>query len=690
MAKIGLALSGGGFRATLFHLGVLRFLKDVDLLSSVSDIASVSGGSILAAHLTLNWDRYNGTDEEFDEAVGEVVSFVQFDVRNHVVRRLPLQYPARIFSRLARYPSRNLTPNAILEKCYQRYLYGDTCMYELPESPMLHILATSVSNGGLSVFNRNGLYVQQRTEAGEVVFSYVPGKMARIPRVVGASSAFPGFFPPVEFTAEDLGVRDGEFPTEYFTDGGVYDNLGIRAFTWLKELGTQFDEVFVSDAGKPFQVLSDNSLGFIGQSVRASDILWDRVWQLERENFAKETGFAFIPITDSVAEDEDPTLHPVVQAEVQTIRTDLDRFSDFEINGLAQHGYEVARKVFRNTHADSGKDIPKGEGWAPIPAKQLPGPGIPKKSPSGGSAPTKVARDLRKSAARRVWTTLLDLRDWPSYIYIALAIFLFCYLPFQVYELYKQSQVQAQVIDSIASGNPDIHDILDLLDRNPLTDWSPMDVEDIDEPSPEKETVVELLDYSRIIDLRHWHPEKSNREDQGGVYIKDRVMLMIPENAASAEGWDPKIVFSYPSLFKDVEFRQPEQRFPGQIRRLTKPVMEYGLERQTYEVEYDLTELSRGEPGTITNEMLVRIPAKISRAPFATRFKTDLLTVWMLFPEDRPYVNYELVRYPIDKSEAPTVMNSRYRINHPYGSLIGWSVVNPEVGQVYECRWTDE
>lgn len=689
MAKLGLALSGGGFRATLFHLGVLRFLKDVDLLSSVTDIASVSGGSILAAHLTLNWDRYNGTDEDFDEAVGEIVSFVKFDVRNHVVRRLPLQYPARLISQLVRYPSRNLTPNAILEKCYEQYLYGDTCLYQLPAQPMLHILATSVSNGGLSVFNRNGLYVQQRTEDGEVRFDHVPGKMASIPRVVGASSAFPGFFPPVEFTAADLGVRDGEFPTEYFTDGGVYDNLGIRAFTWLKQLGSEFDEVFVSDAGKPFQILSDNSLGFIGQSVRASDILWDRVWQLERENFAKETGFAFIPITESVAEDEDPTLHPVVQAEVQTIRTDLDHFSDMEINGLAQHGYEVARKVFKATHGDQISKVPSGEGWAPVPAKRLPGPGVTKRPPDGVAPPTKVARSLRKSATRRVWSTLLDPCDWPSYLYVALAIFVFGFLPFQVYKLYEKSHVQAAMIDSIAKGNPDISEILSLLDRNPLANWNAMEVEEIDEPTADQEAIVEILDHSRILDLRHWDPVAKGREEQGGVYIKDRVMFMIPEDASTGKAWDPKIVFSYPSMFKDIEFRQPDQRFPAQIRRMSTPVMEFGLERQSFEVEYDLSDLARGEPTTVTIEMFVRIPAKVSRAPFATRFNTDLLTVWMLFPEDRPYVNYELVSYPIDKSMPPTVMNSRYRINHPYGSLIGWSVANPVVGQVYECRWTD-
>ena len=49
MPKIGLALSGGGFRGTLYHLGVIRFLRDAQILPDVTHITSVSGGSILAA-----------------------------------------------------------------------------------------------------------------------------------------------------------------------------------------------------------------------------------------------------------------------------------------------------------------------------------------------------------------------------------------------------------------------------------------------------------------------------------------------------------------------------------------------------------------------------------------------------------------------------------------------------------------
>src|SRR5277367_884894 len=96
MKRIGLALSGGGFRATLYHLGLVRFLRDAGLLSKVTHITSVSGGSILAAHVVLNWDRYNGSANEFDAAAREFLEFVRLDVRNRITRRFPLTLPLRL------------------------------------------------------------------------------------------------------------------------------------------------------------------------------------------------------------------------------------------------------------------------------------------------------------------------------------------------------------------------------------------------------------------------------------------------------------------------------------------------------------------------------------------------------------------------------------------------------------------
>jgi predicted acylesterase/phospholipase RssA len=147
MKKLGLALSGGGFRASLYHLGLVRFLRDAGLLSQVTHIASVSGGSTFSAHLVLNWSRYCGSDEEFDAAAAEFLSFVRMNVRSRILRRSPLTAPAYWIRRLLGKSNRRLTPTGLLERDYEKFLYGDVSLFELPQNPKLHILATNLSEG---------------------------------------------------------------------------------------------------------------------------------------------------------------------------------------------------------------------------------------------------------------------------------------------------------------------------------------------------------------------------------------------------------------------------------------------------------------------------------------------------------------------------------------------------------------
>jgi predicted acylesterase/phospholipase RssA len=495
--RIGLALSGGGFRATLYHLGMVRYLRDAGLLRSVSHITSVSGGSVLAGHLVLNWDRYCGDSSDFDSAAQEVLKFVRLDVRNRIVRRYPLMLAtgfARWATRLN--DQRPMTRTMLLEKHYQRHLFGDTCLYQLPSSPELHILCTNLSSGGLSSFTRSGLLVEQRTKSGKSTMQLQRVGLATVPMAVAASSAFPGFFPPMELSARTVGALEGEFQTQYFTDGGVYDNLGVRMFhhitqqlqtglrtadfvdvgqamhAWnqaaqqqeatplsrlveiytsspaigrdnstgileepqeftrglntllattelqrdqqlldmlhetsacdspakhdngssngdsngssngdsngssdreahskrerlarnrqllqqvfqrttgqaaLRPKGQPFDVILASDAGKKIQVTGSERMGgFLRTALRSSDILMDRVWQLEQDHFKNAKGFIFSPITRIVSQEDDPTApHPEVQLQISHIRTDMDHFSDREVSGLIRHGYCVIRR----------------------------------------------------------------------------------------------------------------------------------------------------------------------------------------------------------------------------------------------------------------------------------------------------------------------------------------------------------
>ncbi len=90
---------------------------------------------------------------------------------------------------------------------------------------------------------------------------------------------------------------------------------------------------------------------------------------------------------------------------------------------------------------------------------------------AGPAIETRLARLLQQSSQRRVLSTLVDWRDWPSYIYMVLAFVLLFFLPLQVYQLYRKSQMQADIIKSIAAGDPDIHQILELGTSDPTANW---------------------------------------------------------------------------------------------------------------------------------------------------------------------------------------------------------------------------
>ena len=51
--RLGLCLSGGGFRASLFHIGVLAAMAEREMLHRVEALSTVSGGSIIGAYYYL-------------------------------------------------------------------------------------------------------------------------------------------------------------------------------------------------------------------------------------------------------------------------------------------------------------------------------------------------------------------------------------------------------------------------------------------------------------------------------------------------------------------------------------------------------------------------------------------------------------------------------------------------------------
>lgn len=74
----------------------------------------MSGGSILAAHLVLNWDSYASDTRAFDAVTEDLLAFVRSDVRGRVVRRWMLHLLPRLIL------PRQWTFIALLQREYQR------------------------------------------------------------------------------------------------------------------------------------------------------------------------------------------------------------------------------------------------------------------------------------------------------------------------------------------------------------------------------------------------------------------------------------------------------------------------------------------------------------------------------------------------------------------------------------------
>jgi len=838
MRKIGLALSGGGFRATLYHLGLVRFLRDAGILPNVTHITSVSGGSILAAHLALNWDRYNGSANDFDAAAAELLAFVRLDVRNRIVRRFPLAAPLRWLQRLLLLGSnRALSRAGLLEDHYRRYLYGDTSLSELPARPQLHILATNLSEGCICSFNRNGLLIQRRQADGTFRFDHLHIGLATVPMAVAASSAFPAFFPPLELSGADVGAPAGAFPVQAFTDGGVFDNLGVRLFrclerTWLAEapltrhdfldfdtaaaalaaastsgeetplrrlaqvlvapagqptplllagggaaaeplalappagagdgrerllsglsdlllhyqfhreplfaalkledthaqallhrsrsngrtldigdqawmnrhlleaafhlatgipcfrrLNSGLDGVLVSDVGKSFEVQGNGRAGgLIRTAVRATDILMDRVWQLEKETFGETPGFTFAPITGIIDPADDPTaLPPEVQRQAANIRTDLDRFSPLEISSLVRHGYCVGRQACRSRPELFGANLPADTSWDPAPAP----PSVP--APSHRSTLSRVptratveARTLQASALRRIWSTLLDYRDWVSYIYVPLLVPILVVMPYLAVKSYQRSHRMKVLIESLAGSGPELEEMTRLLDRGPEPPWVGVEPEEVGRLDVPDFKGFEVLEDSCIIDLRAWGPARKGEAGARTMVMRHLRVHKLTEH----HGTDP---FRIPLLSSSprVAVRFPPQQLDASLR-VSRERGSAGNKRSAWEVVFDFGKVPPGEVVDLVYNCLIfrgEEDGEMRALHFPVQVATAELKLWMLMPEGKEYQQFGLIRYRTDQPGSIEAVKLAAEYLAEDATILALKVLALNPGYTYELRW---
>jgi len=254
---MALCLSGGGYRAMLFHTGVLWRLNEIGLLPKLNRISSVSGGSITAGVLALNWKKLRFQDGVASNFTDEIV--------NPIMR---LGGRSIDVSSVFRGSFWFGTIGDKMTRAYRKHLFGDATLQDIIDeqpgvSPRFVFNATNVQSGVLWRFMKP--YMRDY-RVGEVLKPKVP-----LARVVAASAAFPPVLSPVEL---DLNPKDftpnsgtdlqgDEFRRRIvLSDGGVYDNLGLET-AWKR-----YKTIFVSDAGGGFEPEANPSGDWVRHAVR--------------------------------------------------------------------------------------------------------------------------------------------------------------------------------------------------------------------------------------------------------------------------------------------------------------------------------------------------------------------------------------------------------------------------------------
>ena len=371
--RIGLALSGGGFRASLFHLGVIRRLEELGIMKYVHTISAVSGGSIIAAYYVIEMEKHlrrlraeleknpERIDEVrlqiFEKIAGRFFQALDHNLRSRVMVFGPFYHP--ILWIKSWWPT--LSRSDIMQKEYDKRFYHDETLDHLPtvalrnDKTSFEVDKISLGlTGPTVVLNTTSLLTGERKGfkrepvSGISELNRVNRNMLKLSRVVGASSGVPGLFPPTTILGDKL------------VDGGVTDNQGIDVLVNLDRILTGdegpsatdrdgFDVLLVSDASghmEPVHRLGDRASTVMGRTLSIFQFQIRRkmlkILGLWKEGGVNVREFAFVHLFLNLKD----RLHaPRVPSEyipaLGGIRTDLDQFSFIEREALMYHGYTL-------------------------------------------------------------------------------------------------------------------------------------------------------------------------------------------------------------------------------------------------------------------------------------------------------------------------------------------------------------
>lgn len=262
---IAVCLSGGGYRAMLFHVGALWRINEAGLLGKVARFSSVSGGSMTAGILGYRWHALTFADGIATNLESEFVSAVR-ELADSTLD-LPaiaggVLLPGDVASR-------------IVDDLDRKAFHGAT-LQDLPADPPRFVInATNLESGVLFRFSRP--YMRDY-RVGEI-----RNPQLRLAEAVAASAAFPPFLSPLELDMRGQTfspVGDEDLHSLPYTDraeladGGVYDNLGLE--TAFKRYRT----LLVSDGGGQFTPDADPPNDWVRHLLRVLQVIDHQVRSL--------------------------------------------------------------------------------------------------------------------------------------------------------------------------------------------------------------------------------------------------------------------------------------------------------------------------------------------------------------------------------------------------------------------------
>ena len=322
--KIGIALSGGGYRAAAYHIGTLRALHKLGVLGKIDVISSVSGGSITAAYYALNKNDYESFEKSFVANLQKGVmndvwlllaaTILSIVIISGIAGGLLFLYLHQfwfsvflssvlfsigvVYILLRWY---NYMPiSYFISRKYDSLFFKNKTLSDLPETPLLTINATNIATNLPFNFSRGYM--------GEYIYcvdrkSIFKADSFPVSRAVMASSCVPYGFTPITINEKYLLNKYNECDNKpeppLLVDGGIYDNQGAHK---LSEKKSRFhaDLIIVSDAGNG-EIKAAHTTNFLITLYKTSEMMMDRIKKLQLihnlyEGHDGHSHYAYVPL----------------------------------------------------------------------------------------------------------------------------------------------------------------------------------------------------------------------------------------------------------------------------------------------------------------------------------------------------------------------------------------------------------